>query len=399
MSNISSQSTPSVDAAPLRIALRGIGLKEWLGGITYIEFLFRAVRTLPKEQQPLMFFIPVHMESLELYADTIALADGVIFMGQDIRPLPFAPTKPIFQVDDLDNLLSSVDLVYPIQNVIPHHPSAGYWIGDFQQLYFPHFFTDQAIAQRDHEYGFFAAEGHTVVLSSQNALNDFKQQYPQAKALPWVLPFHFLPLENIWDGNPEAIAKKYGLPEKYLICCNQFWMHKNHIRVFEALTILKNQGHKIPVVFTGHMSDGRDPKFFPGLMDTVKDWGIDDQCRLLGILPREEQLQLIRRSAGVIQPSLFEGWSTVVEDIRALGKPSILSDIAIHREQTPPRSSFFPPQDAKVLASLMRELYTQESPGPDLSAEANARQELAILVEEYGRSFCNLAHRCRSHRG
>ena len=36
-----------------------------------------------------------------------------------------------------------------------------------------------------------------------------------------------------------------------------------------------------------------------------------------------DQLRLMKESLGVIQPSLFEGWSTVIEDAKALNKKSI----------------------------------------------------------------------------
>ena len=49
----------------------------------------------------------------------------------------------------------------------------------------------------------------------------------------------------------------------------------------------------------------------------------------------------MRKAMAVIQPSLFEGWSTVVEDARALGKPMILSDFPVQIEQDPPSSDYF----------------------------------------------------------
>jgi hypothetical protein len=55
----------------------------------------------------------------------------------------------------------------------------------------------------------------------------------------------------------------------------------------------------------------------------------------------------------VIQPSLFEGWSTVVEDAKALNKWVILSDIAVHREQLSINVDFFNPKDSIALSKLI----------------------------------------------
>ena len=52
-------------------------------------------------------------------------------------------------------------------------------------------------------------------------------------------------------------------------------------------------------------------------------------------------LHSFRHSISLINPSQFEGRHSSVEQARSLGKQTILSDINIHREQAPPRSSFF----------------------------------------------------------
>ena len=43
---------------------------------------------------------------------------------------------------------------------------------------------------------------------------------------------------------------------------------------------------------------------------------------ILGFISRQDQLSLMRDAIAVIQPSLFEGWSTVVEDCKAIGAKS-----------------------------------------------------------------------------
>lgn len=54
-----------------------------------------------------------------------------------------------------------------------------------------------------------------------------------------------------------------------------------------------------------------------------------------------------------MQPSLFEGWSSFVEEARALGLPALLSDIPVHREQNPPGAKYFDPHDPEQLAGLL----------------------------------------------
>ena len=65
------------------------------------------------------------------------------------------------------------------------------------------------------------------------------------------------------------------------------------------------------------------------------------------MLPRAHVFRLMRQSLAVLQPSLFEGWSTSVEEAKSVGKRMILLDIPVHREQDPPRALFFDPRDAE----------------------------------------------------
>ena len=104
------------------------------------------------------------------------------------------------------------------------------------------------------------------------------------------------------------------------------------------------------------------------------------------MVPRKDYLQLLRGAAAVVQPSLFEGWSSVVEDARAFGKPIALSDIAVHREQTPPGSQFFAPDDPHELATAVEQALASPS-----MTEEDAQAAQALRVQAYGVAFASLA--------
>ena len=76
------------------------------------------------------------------------------------------------------------------------------------------------------------------------------------------------------------------------------------------------------------------------LLELIQSLSLGSNLRLLGILPRVDQIEVMRHCCAVIQPSLFEGWSTVVEDARAIGRPIIASDIPVHREQLGDQRAF-----------------------------------------------------------
>ncbi len=205
-----------------------------------------------------------------------------------------------------------------------------------------------------------------------------------------MLTFATFPRADWYDD--AACTEDLGwLPERFFVVSNQFWKHKNHLAVFEALRILRARGLRPVVVCTGQLHDFRDPDYANTILQTVHHSGISSQVLLLGLVARRTQIELMRRCLAVVQPSLFEGWSTVVEDARVLGKACILSDLAVHREQGPPGAKFFPRDSADALAEHMAEAWETLPPGPDRAVESAARQCAEARIAEVGRAFLAIA--------
>ena len=94
----------------------------------------------------------------------------------------------------------------------------------------------------------------------------------------------------------------------------------------------------------------------------------------------------IRASAAVIQPSQFEGWSTVIEDARALGKPLIASDFPVHLEQNIPNSSFFRMGDPADCALAITHFLKKKEIPPSSPSVHDAR------ILEFARTFLNIVN-------
>lgn len=391
------EAAPPPSKERLRIAVPTIGMRGWLGGVSYVEFLFRAMRTLPREEQAELVLVANDPERLELYHDTLSLADGLVLCGPKFNaPLPELPPG-VRRVNSYRELLDEVDLYFPVCEHYDPHPALGYWLWDFQHRHLPQYFSSDEVQRRDQLFAFYARQ-HVVVTSSKCAEKELRALHPNCSAKTKVLSFHFAAPDSVFAGDPNEARARYGVPQRYLMCCNQFWMHKNHIRVFEALLILKKRGTPVHIVFTGHTGDGRDEQFYPGLMEMVKAWGISDCFQVLGVLPREDQLQLMRGALAVVQPSLFEGWSTVVEDARALGKHIILSDIEVHLEQQPHSARYFHRHDSMALAAMMESAWNSRTSAPDAAEEERARNEGKALVAAYARGLLEVAKLCRAAR-
>lgn len=365
-----------------------VGSRGWLGGVSYIELLVKAVTSLAPESRPRLFLVLTEgtLQNLSLHENIIPLFDGIFFVGNFQGQLP----ESIRQVDSYQELFKSLDFYFPVlSDVWPGVPAAS-WIPDFQHFYLPQFFSDAEMQMRTNSFANIARHAQLVLFSSNDALKDFHRFFPQSDAITRVLSFYALPQENWYAGDPTEAQHRYGLPDSFLICCNQFWTHKNHRCLFEAIATLHAQQIDIHLVCTGSTTDYRDSDYFPQLQQVISNLGIAHLVHIVGNIPRNDQIQLIRRSIAVVQPSLFEGWSTVVEDCRTLGKTIILSDLPVHHEQAPIHGVYFDRTSSAALAEVIRKVLPGFSPGPDIARETKARDESYDLAKAFGSCFCSI---------
>ena len=166
---------------------------------------------------------------------------------------------------------------------------------------------------RDSEIAKSALWGN-ILLSSQDAANSFRRYYPElASVRTHVLPFSSIASLSVNIINRAELEEKYPIQKPYFFLPNQFWNHKNHKVVVEALRLTPPE---IRVVCTGLMEDRRNPSYVPELLDTVRQYGLEQRFICLGELPYSTMISLMRHSLAVLQPSLFEGWSTTVRKPR-----------------------------------------------------------------------------------
>ena len=258
------------------------------------------------------------------------------------------------------------------------------WIADFQHCHYPEFFSAEERQIRDQDFGQMAAAGNPLVLSSNAALEDFRRFFAPKRNNVFVVPFTSFIEDEIKElGSKEEslTLQKYGLEcEKYAIVCNQFWKHKGHTTVLKAIKLLVEQNREFggKVVFTGALSDRRNPEYIEEVRALMEDPMIAPHIKLLGFIDRAEQLCIMKHAHYIIQPSLFEGWGTVVEDGKVLNKRILLSDIPVHKEQMNTNCVLFNAQNEKDLAEKMIQLFKMDIVPAECAADKTV---------EYGRKL------------
>ncbi|HEY8899998.1 MAG TPA: glycosyltransferase [Chthoniobacterales bacterium] len=262
-------------------------------------------------------------------------------------------------VAEISRLVSEhgIDVVLPATEIMPEDIPCGVvgWIPDFQHARLPQYFSESQRSERDHHFRYLVENCDAMLCSSDAVKFDLEQLHPDVETITGTVPF---PSSFAYDETPPAdpswVGAKYGLPPVYAIVINQFWRHKNHRVVVEAVVQARAMNPYVFVAMAGTMSDSRDPANaqVSATVQRVFREKLQGHLGLLGEIPGEDLPALLRGASLVIQPSEFEGWNTTVEDALAFGKPVAVSDIPTHREQVP-GAFFFGTEDASALAGYL----------------------------------------------
>lgn len=334
--------------------------ENWIGGTYYIKNLVSSLNLLPAAEQPDIWILSHSEDSFDFIRDNTNYP-----RLQWIAPVQIAGiNEAIGRREKLKRLLTPwfmkkevvFDVIFPSPIDRFSHQTAC-WIPDFQDKHLPDFFTDTELEAREKEHRSYFENYKHLVFSSHAAKNDFLHFYPEAEVSCHVV--HFAVSDDVLASRDiEYVRDKYNLPERYFYCPNQFWIHKNHKLAIDAISHLKQQGIEAHIVFSGKEHDSRAPDHADNLKDLVIQQQLENNVQFLGFLPRDDQMAIFKGATCIVQPSLFEGWSTVIEDAKSLSQYILAADIPANVEQTNTNIEFFNPQDFIQLANLMEPYVT-----------------------------------------
>lgn len=367
--------------------------EQWIAGAYYIENLVHALNALPDALKPSIVLLCSNNKDFERinratnypYINWHSLNVKYNIIERVINKVCRTITKRNF-IEKLPTN-KNIDVLFPSMDFIPLPVERKiYWIPDFQEDYLPHFFSEEEVKYRKSLQKRLSELETNIVFSSQDALNDFERLYPKHVCKTYVLRFAVTHPSGYKSLDIQNIRQKYNIPKDYFFVPNQFWVHKNHILVLKALQVLKSKGEDYCVAFSGKQEDYRSPNHFEKLKDYVQKHQLEENIRFLGFIDRAEQLALMKHAKAVIQPSLFEGWSTVVEDVKAMNQMVILSDLKVHREQTENYNNkhFFNPHDEHDLATKIQKVYHEYDGSNNFSY--NYQND----IERFGKRFVEI---------
>jgi glycosyltransferase involved in cell wall biosynthesis len=181
----------------------------------------------------------------------------------------------------------------------------------------------------------------------------------RVKVLPF-LPACYLGVD-VSESERHRLRTTYHLPERYLFYPAQFWPHKNHTRIVQALGLLKQEhGLKIPIVFCGSYTGEIRERTFHEVMLQSSHLGVEKQIHYLGYVRDEDMSGLYAEAVALVMPTFFGPTNIPPLESWAFGRPVLSSDIRGIREQIGDAGVLVDPRSVEAIAEGIFRLWTNE---------------------------------------
>lgn len=273
---------------------------------------------------------------------------------------------------------------FPYQRYFPTSLPYIFEPWDLQHIHLPELFSKEEVEFRNWLYRQACDDAALVVTATHWTKGDLVRHFGLSPSKIAVIPrgAEIAPMD-FSSEDIERTLNKLQLPQRFALYPAKTWAHKNHIRLFQALALLKDKDKlSIPLVCTG--------KPINSSADSIKrelgSLGLSDQVFFTGFLDDDSMRHLYARADLMIFPSLFEGLGIPVLEAMASGMPVVCSQASCLPEIGGDAAIFFDPYSAEDMAAKIAKVWGDSALRLDLKQRGYANVT-AFSWSEAARSF------------
>jgi glycosyltransferase involved in cell wall biosynthesis len=240
-----------------------------------------------------------------------------------------------------------IDLLYsPHQYLPPTSKPCIVTLHDVQELHFPEFFSAEERAGRAVSYLKALRQASAVVVSYQHIKEDLIKYFQTPDESIHVI---LLDMVNLWFNrvreSAEGGTERLEIPNNFILYPAATWPHKNHLKLVEAVGLLKSKGTIVNLICTGHLTSHYDT-----IKQVVIKHKLENQVYFLGVVNEVTLLKLYKSSLGVVVPTLYEAGSFPLMESLLMGIPVVCSDVTSLPETIGREEFTFNPCDENDIA-------------------------------------------------
>jgi len=284
------------------------------------------------------------------------------------------------ELKDIDLIISPTVVGMPLYMQKPFIMS----IYDFQHKYYPSFFTIKERILRDIAFS-VSKKANMLICESSFVKRDIEKflKIPEERIRVITSPPpKYIQKINIGSQDVINVKRKYDLPERYIFYPAQFWFHKNHIKLLEALSLLRNKYNTIaPLILVGSKKNN-----FDNLMKAIEKLNLERQVKYLGYAPDEDMPYLYKLSTALVMPTLFESVSMPIWEAFYLGVPVVSSNVCALPEQVGDAGLLFDPFNIEDMAEKIYRIWIDENLRAELVQKGYNRIK-DLTLENYAKQW------------
>jgi len=225
-----------------------------------------------------------------------------------------------------------------------------------------------------------------LIAESEVGREDILQNYGAFGATPEmvrVLPY--LPAPAAEGVSLPALRSKFAIPGKFFFYPAQFWPHKNHLRIVQALCVLKREKELSPsVVFAGSASGLLREKTRAEVLGEAERLGVRPQLIDIGYVSDGELTGLYQAATALVMPTFFGPTNIPILEAWTHRCPVLTSDIRGVRDQAGDAALLVDPRSVESIAQGMERLWREEDLRHNLVARGTRRAK-EYTTDDYRR--------------
>jgi glycosyltransferase involved in cell wall biosynthesis len=207
-----------------------------------------------------------------------------------------------------------------------------------------------------------------ILVDSETGKRHVCESYGVAPGRVFALPY--IPPRYIYETATGSIDDEYDLPGKFFFYPAQFWKHKNHPLLIEALSRVREKHPDVALVLAGSTRNGYDDA-----IAAVKKFGLSKAVIFLGYVPDADMAQLYQRARALVSPTLFGPTNIPPLEAFALGCPVAAGNIYAVADQLGDAALLFDPRSVTEMASTMTRLWEDDELCRNLAERGLARAD------------------------
>ena len=157
-------------------------------------------------------------------------------------------------------------------------------------------------------------------------------------------------------GAVEAVRRKYGLTEQYVLYLGGFDRRKNVVGLVRAFAQLpRHLRERCQLAIAGRLPP-RDTAFMPDPRPVAREMGVEENVIFLGWVPEEEKPSLYGGAVCLAFPSFYEGFGLPSLEAMACGTPVVASSAGSLPEIVGGGGLLVNPEDEVAVAEALARL-------------------------------------------